>query len=319
MAFRKPATKKLGIKVLSLGKEGTGKTVFALSFPRIASIDGEAGQSFYENTEYGQNLVFVDNTQSYQELEEDIDYIEEEYEAQDIQTLVIDSETKVFNNLEETLMTIEEKKAKKKGVDANDSNLSIRSRGRIKYIAKRLQNLKIDLSSKGVNVVSIAQAKDVQIKQGDSWVVTGVIPDMVKGSAFDYDLVLEHYSEIDAQGNVKYKAKVVKDRTNVFNKGDIVDNPRYQLWASVTEIRKDAEKLDTSFVKESENDKVEYEKQLEEDEKTLVERMATLIKDSEASVKVKIQEALTKAKITSFAGLTTKQQEKLESIYQSFK
>ena len=222
MAFRKPATKKLGIKVLSLGKEGTGKTVFALSFPRIASIDGEAGQSFYENTEYGQNLVFVDNTQSYQELEEDIDYIEEEYEAQDIQTLVIDSETKVFNNLEETLMTIEEKKAKKKGVDANDSNLSIRSRGRIKYIAKRLQNLKIDLSSKGVNVVSIAQAKDVQVKQGDSWVVTGVIPDMVKGSAFDYDLVLEHYSEIDAQGNVKYKAKVVKDRTNVFKKGDII-------------------------------------------------------------------------------------------------
>ena len=319
MAFRKPATKKLGIKVLSLGKEGTGKTVFALSFPRITSIDGEAGQSFYENTEYGQNLVFVDNTQSYQELEEDIDYIEEEYEAQDIQTLVIDSETKVFNNLEETLMTIEEKKAKKKGVDANDSNLSIRSRGRIKYIAKRLQNLKIDLSSKGVNVVSIAQAKDVQVKQGDSWVVTGVIPDMVKGSAFDYDLVLEHYSEIDAQGNVKYKAKVVKDRTNVFNKGDIVDNPRYQLWASVTEIRKDAEKLDTSFVKESENDKVEYEKQLEEDEKTLVERMATLIKDADASVKAKIQEALTKAKITSFAGLTTKQQEKLESIYQSFK
>ena len=243
MAFRKPATKKLGIKVLSLGKEGTGKTVFALSFPRIASIDGEAGQSFYENTEYGQNLVFVDNTQSYQELEEDIDYIEEEYEAQDIQTLVIDSETKVFNNLEETLMTIEEKKAKKKGVDANDSNLSIRSRGRIKYIAKRLQNLKIDLSSKGVNVVSIAQAKDVQVKQGDSWVVTGVIPDMVKGSAFDYDLVLEHYSEIDAQGNVKYKAKVVKDRTNVFKNGDIIDNPRYQLWSAVSEFRKDAEKL----------------------------------------------------------------------------
>ena len=60
-------------------------------------------------------------------------------------------------------------------------------------------------------------------------------------------------------------------------------------------------------------------KQLEEDEKTLVERMATLIKDSDASVKAKIQEALTKAKITSFAGLTTKQQEKLESIYQSFK
>ena len=41
--------------------------------------------------------------------------------------------------------------------------------------------------------------------------------------------------------------------------------------------------------------------------------------DTVENVKAKIQEALTKAKITSFAGLTTKQQEKLESIYQSFK
>ena len=319
MAFRKPATKKLGIKVLALGKEGTGKTVFALSFPRIASIDGEAGQSLYEGTERGQNIVLIDNTQSYKDLEDSVDYIEENHEEEDIQSLVVDSETKIFNNLEETLMTIEEKKAKKKGVDENDANLSIRSRGRIKYIAKRLQNLKIDLSGKGVNVVSIAQAKDVQVKQGDSWVVTGVIPDMVKGSAFDYDIVLEFYTEEDAKGNTIYKAKVLKDRSEIHKKGDIIENPTYKIWSSVAELRKDAEVLNTSFVKGLESDKEAYEKQLEEDEKTLVERMATLIKDSDASVKAKIQEALTKAKITSFAGLTTKQQEKLESIYQSFK
>ena len=319
MAFRKPATKKLGLKVLLQGKQGSGKTITALTFPRIASIDGEAGQSFYENTDYGKNLLFVDNTQSFKELEDNIEYIEDNYEEEDIQSLVIDSETKVFNNLEETLMVIEEKKARENGRQVDDTNISMRSRGRIKYVAKKLQNLKIDLSSKGVNVVSIAQGKDIKTKQGDSWVTTGMEPDMVKGSEFDYDIVLEHFTDEDVKGKTHYKAKVLKDRTNVYKKGDIIENASYEMWKKVIDSRKDLDSLKTNFVQDTVDTKKAYEEDLVEESKSIVERFATLLKESDVAVKAKIADEMKAAKISSFEGLTDKQQEKLEKIYAKYK
>lgn len=318
MALRKPGAKKLGVKVLAWGKKGSGKSLFLLSFPKVAAIDAEAGLAFYEGTKRGKNLVFVSNTQSFKELEDDIDTIAEDYDEMGIGTLGIDSETKVYENIQETVMTVEEKRARKKGRDTDDTNLSTRSWGRIKYVSKKMQNLKIDLSSRGVNVVSVAQHDDVKEKQGDQFVIVGGKPVMAKGAEYDYDIVLYFFTEEDEKGNTKFFAKVQKDRTETFKVGAVIENASYDMWAKRIEMNDDKETLSTNFVKGAEESKELYDSDVDEDEKTWKEKMVALVTKSDIETKAEIKAALASAKLAKFEGLTAKQQEKLEAIYEKF-
>lgn len=319
MAFRKPASKRVGLKFLLYGLHGSGKTTTALSFPKIAAVDSENGMSLYEGKPKGKNLVLVDNTQSYQELTDNLDNIAEEYEELGIETFATDSESKIYQNIQETIMTVEEKRAKAKGRDVLDTNLSVRSWGKIGQIALKLQNMKIDLTSKGVNYVSVSQAAEIKEKQGDNHVVVGYKPAMDKKAEYDYDVILFHYKEQQANGEMKYFARVEKDRSETFKAGDIIENPDYSMWAAVVDGVKDKEALNTNFVERTETDKAQYETNLEEEEKTLIERMGALFKESEPSVKAKIKADMAAAKIASFDGLTANQQEKLEKIYAKYK
>lgn len=319
MAFRKPASKRVGLKVLLMGGFGTGKTTTALSFPKIAALDGENGISLYEGTEDGKNIVLIDNTQSFYELEDSIDYINDNFEKDGVETLIIDSETKFYENIKETIMTVEERRAKSKGRDVLDTNLSVRSWGKIGQIADKLQNMKIDLTSKGVHIVSVSQTSDVKEKQGDNFVVVGQKADMRKGAEFDYDIVLEQYTEEQADGSEKYLARVLKDRSKVFKRGDIIENPRYELWAERIGQNKDKEALNTSYTTRADEDKKAYDDEVAEEEKSLKERMTELSKNADEDTRKAIMQALKTAKISSFEGLTAKQQEKLEAIYQQFK
>ena len=323
MAFRKPESKKVGIKVLVWGKKGSGKSRFLLTFPSIAAIDAEAGLAFYEGKEVGKNLVLVSNTQSFKELEDDMDTIGEEHEELKVKTLGIDSETKIYENIQETVMTVEEKRARAAGRDVDDTNLSQRSWGRIKHVGKKLQNLKIDLSSKGVNVVSIAQHDDVKEKKGDQFVVTGGKAVMAKGADYDYDVVLYLYTETDRKGNVKYLGRVDKDRTDTFKAGHIIENPTYDLWKDEVENKDKKKALDTGFAKEQETSKDKYENAIKEDESSMQEKITKLIADMNSNGdkenKVKFMESIKKAKITKFEGLTAKQQENLKVIYDEYR
>lgn len=319
MAFRKPATKKVGLKFLSYGLTGTSKTTFALSFPQIAALDGENGMSLYEGRPLGKNLTLIDNTQSYDDLQDSLEDIMDTHKELGIESFVIDSETKFYENIKESIMTVEEKRAKNKGRDVLDTNLSIRSWGKIGQIADKLQNIKIDLTSQGIHLVSIAQASEIKEKQGESFVVKGYKPDMRKQAEFDYDVVLYHYTEEDVDGNVKYFAKVEKDRSEVFTRGDKIENPSFELWAERLSDMNGKETLNTRMVENVETSIKSYEEELNEEEKTIVERFGDLMKKATASDKEKIGSALKKAKITSFVGLTAKQQEQLEKIYKEFK
>lgn len=319
MAFRKPASKKVGLKFLAYGLSGTGKTNFALSFPAIAALDGENGMSLYEGRERGKNLLLIDNTQSYDELQDSLEDIMDSHKEYGINSFVVDSETKFYENIKETIMTVEEKRARIKGRDVLDTNLSVRSWGKIGQIADKLQNIKIDLTSQGIHLVSIAQASEIKEKQGDSFVVVGYKPDMRKQAEFDYDVVLRHYTQLDGEGNVTYFAEVEKDRSEVYKRGDKIENPNFSLWAERAELMSDKEVLNTRMTDNVNESMKSYEEQLDEEEKTIVERFGELVKNAEPSVKEKITTALGKAKITSFKGLTAKQMESLEKIYQEFK
>lgn len=318
MAFRKPGAKKLGGKFLSYGKKATAKTSFLLTFPKIAAIDAEAGMSFYEGKPRGKNLVIVSNTQSYQEFEEDLDDIAENFEEYDIKTFGLDSATKIKENLEENIMTIDEKREKMKGKSADETNLSIRSRGRIKYVNKRLQNLKIDLSTRGVNIVDIAQAKEIKEKQGDQFVTVGFEPDMQKGSDHDYDVVLYHYTEPDGKGGVRFLAEVQKDRLEVFKVGQVIENPSYDMWGTVLAETDSKEALNTSFVQQVEDGKRAYEEERNLEEANLADKFGALISSSTDEVKKEIAKEFKENKISGFDKLTTKQRDKALEIYKKY-
>lgn len=239
MALRKPSTKKIGVKVLVKGNTGAGKSLFALSFPKIAALDSEAGLALYEGTEDGINLEFIDNTMSVADMENTFDEIEDllDDDPKAISTLLIDSETKFYQNLQHTCLDVEEKRTLAKGGDINDSNLSVRSWGRIKQVSQRLQNLKIDLSAKGVNVISVSQVEDVKKKVGDNFVKVGEKPVMPKNAEYDYDIIINLYKE-EVDGKTVYKGEIEKDRTKVTKDGDVFENPSYAIWADHLEGRK---------------------------------------------------------------------------------
>lgn len=293
--FRKPSEKKIGLKVLVTGATGVGKSVFSLSFPKIMALDSETGLSLYEGGMYGANLLGVANTQSVSDMEESFEELEELVEEDEgaVGTLLIDSETKFYQNLQHSCLETEEKRARRKGGDINDTNLSVRSWGRIKQVSSRLQNMKIDLSAKGINILSVSQIEDVKTKVGEQFVVTGYKEVMSKGASYDYDVIINLFTETDAKGNVLYKGEIKKDRTGVTKVGQVIDNPSYNVWKEHLESRK-GDKVDSNLSKAMEKDMNSLEKEDAKKEMTVVDKLKEVMgKSSEHQAKAValIQEA----------------------------
>ncbi|MED1125593.1 AAA family ATPase [Bacillus atrophaeus] len=274
--FRKPSTKKLGVKILVMGPSGAGKTNFGLSFPKIYALDSETGIAFYEGE--AENLLGIANTQDFNELNEAMDELSEmvEEDPSSVGTFLVDSETKFYQNLTDAALALEEKKARSKGKDEMDTSISIRGRGRIKSVATRLQNLKIDLSAKGLNVISVAQAEDIKEKIGDNFIKVGEKPAMVKGAAFDYDIVINLFVEKDAQGEFHYKGEILKDRTKVCKVGQVVENPSYSIWKDHLEGR-EGDKIDSNLAKDAEKAITTLESKVNKEEMSTVDKFRELM------------------------------------------
>ncbi|CAG7840056.1 MULTISPECIES: AAA family ATPase [Clostridium] len=253
MAFRKPRENKIGGKFLVEGLTHEGKSWFGLTFPKIGAIDSEAGLAFEEgkdieiNGKKYNNLKFVDTTSDLDTLEEDLDAIMDgEIE---IETLLIDSETKFYNTIDIGATEVEERKAR-----ANGKNLDARSKwGRVKNIVMKLQQAKITLSAQGKHVVSTAQAKEITDDKTQK--VIGYKPDVHKSLPFDYDVILRFFAETDKKTNErKFYAEVLKDRTHVTKVGDIIENCTYDVWKPYFDKRNQSgSKLETNFSKDLNN------------------------------------------------------------------
>lgn len=306
--FRKAKSAKIGGKFLSYGESGSGKSTFQLTFPKVACIDSETGVAHYEGREIElnngnkyNNLLMVDNTSDLDELEEDLDtFLDGEYDGQ-IETLSIDSESKFYATLQVGAQEVEERRARKKGGDVDDAGISVKQWGRIKIINMKLQQAKIDLSSKGIHVVSVAQ--EVEIKDDDGKKVVGYKPDMHKSVKFDYDTILRHYTKKDKDGNVTFWAEVIKDRTGVTKVGQQIENPCFDIWAEYyakmngletnkTSYKKDLATSTESMVDEADKAEVlasewkDLMKQLKEEKNMdAISNVNTLIKDKKIDVK----------------------------------
>ena len=258
MSFRNAGEAKIGGKFLAYGEMTSGKSFFSLTFPSVASIDSETGIANYEGKEIEiggkkyNNLVMVDNTADLDELENDLDeFLAGEYDNR-IKTLVIDSETKFYDTMQVGATEVEERRARKNGDDVDDSVVSQRQWGRIKIINMKLQQAKIDLSAKGINVVSIAQATDLRDKK-DSTKIIGSKPDMHKSVPYDYDTVLRFFTKRNKDGEIEYFAEVMKDRTQITKVGDIIPNCTFDIWKDYYDKKSKLKARDTTYSKELKN------------------------------------------------------------------
>lgn len=318
MGFRKAATKKIGGKFLVFGQTGEGKSWFTLTFPKVGAIDSETGLAHYEGKsitigekQYN-NLVFVDNTADLDELESDLDeLLDGEYDGQ-IETLTVDSETKFYNTMQVGATEVEERRTKKNGGDADDAVVSSRQWGRIKILNMKMQQAKIDLSAKGVHVVSVAQGTDLRDKSGEK--VIGEKPDMHKSVPFDYDTILRFYKETDKKsGETKFYAEVLKDRTNVTKVGQIIENCTFDVWADYYAKMNGLDKIETSYSKDLKTSTESMMKDADRAEE-LVKKFKALMKDIEdVNSKKKVNQKIQELEL-SVKNLASEDVEKLKEL-----
>ena len=324
MAFRKSAANKIGGKFLVYGATGTGKSLFGLTFPDSIAIDSEAGLAHYEgvpvslnNGNTYNNLKFVDTTSDLDTLEEDLEDFVDIAEENKCQTLIVDSESKIYAGLQVAANEVEEKRARRKGKDANDVNISVLSWGRIKLINMRLQQTKIDLSSKGYHIVSVAQEQEIKDEDGKK--ILGYKPDCYKTLPYDYDIVCRFFNKKESDG-IHYYAEIIKDRTNVTKVGDVVENPCYDIWKEYFDSRSGLIVSETSYKKdmatstESMEDKAEKSEVLAtefkevlkslKDNKDALLAVNKLMKEKNVSLKtLEIQSPETLTELIDFAKL----------------
>lgn len=302
------------MKVLAYGFEGTGKTLFALSFPDIILIDTEAGSTFYLGGKEGENVKGVLRTQGYKKYEDALSEVARDWDKLEMQTLVTDSVTKLRQNLSDTVINVDVKRNKRNGMaDAElNSNLSMRSWGKIGEISKRHQNIKIDLSN-NVNIVDIAQAKEIK---DDNQQVIDIRPDMDKSSPYDYDLKLFLFTKKDSDGTTKFYARVDKDRTLKYKTGDIIENPSFALWSNT--LGDSDNRVETNYSDDQKQDEEAYAEETEKDNQTIQERLADFSGNLSAEDKKKFTELLSENKITNLNKMTKAQHKKLIGLMDNF-
>jgi GTPase SAR1 family protein len=287
--LKAPEMEKRALKVLCFGDTGTGKTWFALSFPKNVITDSEDGYAFYKNNP---NIALMATTNSIYDLEEILDEVEELIEKNEISTFTTDSITKFYANLQYVYQDLVEKRARRKGQDVDDAGLSQREWAKIKTTLKRINDTKLMMSSKGTNIVDVAQQKDIKEKRGDTFVKVGVEPDYVKNSNYDYDIIINMYTEEDKKtGETHYYGKILKDRTQKYKKNEVIENPSFKNWEDVYNGYSNSKESVVDFNSDYTKDTSKTESN-EATATELADKIKTFIKNADAEQKATIAKAM---------------------------
>lgn len=231
----------VGGKVLVFGKQGTGKSTFVGTFPNINLVDTEDGQTYYLGK--NKNIKGVMRTVSEKEVQETLDELNDEEALKTFDTIVIDSGTKLYENMQSAAYEVAESRARKqrsKGadIDLDDINISQRDWGHIKRWNQQLATSYILFSEMGKWCVVTAHQKDEMRDAtkaekkalGVDKIKIGEIPDLAKKAEHDFDIVIQTFTEETDDGETVYKAKILKDRTGVTKRGDILENITFDIW-----------------------------------------------------------------------------------------
>ena len=171
------------------------------------------------------------------------DELNDEETLKTFDTIVIDSGTKLYENMQSAAYEVAESRARKqrsKGVDIDldDINISQRDWGHIKRWNQQLATSYILFSEMGKWCVVTAHQKDEMRDAtkaekkalGVDKIKIGEIPDLAKKAEHDFDIVIQTFTEETDDGETVYKAKILKDRTGVTKRGDILENISFDIW-----------------------------------------------------------------------------------------
>lgn len=257
MAFKKPQQLVNGTKILIYGEAGTRKSRTALTFPNIAYIDTDQSADNYLE-EFADNIEMYSDSTTFAEVMDDLDEIEGN---DDVKTIVLDSDTKVYENQQHTALRVVEQRAIKAGRLKEGEGLSPKEWAVLKLNHNKMLSKLFENKKDGKTIIVICEGKDEKEAFTDSnnqtsFKTVGIKPNSDKGIEFDFDIVLEMVR--DKKTGETIGAKVVKDRTGTIPEGEIVENPAYDTWAEAIEKKR------KGTVKA---DKRNFEKDLEKDEK----------------------------------------------------
>jgi len=232
----------VGGKVLAFGATGSGKSTFAGTFPNINLVDSEDGNTYY--LESNPNILGIMRTTSASEVQETLDELNDEDALKEFDSIVIDSGTKLYENMQSAAYEVVEKRSRKqlrkgKEVDMDDLNLALRDWSHIKRWNQALKTAYIVFSSMGKWVVEIAHQKDVfDDPSSQDKKKIGEAPDLAKKADYDFDIVIQMFTKEDKDGNITYFGKIYKDRTGVTKKGQILEDPSFEIWREKWESTK---------------------------------------------------------------------------------
>lgn len=238
MSWKKPETKVSGTKIFIYGLEGTRKTRTALTFPKLAYIDTDQGADDYIS-EFQDNIEMLSDATTFTEVNDNLDDIGEFLDQ--IETIVLDTDTKVYENQQHTAMRVAENRAKKNNRLAEGEGLSPKEWGIINMNHDKMLHKLFEYKKDGKIIICVAEAKEqkesFQDNSGNTHFRTvGYMPNTAKGIKYDFDIILEMVKD---EKTGKFKgAKVHKDRTGTIEEGEIVENPSYEIWKDAIERKK---------------------------------------------------------------------------------
>lgn len=196
-----PVVERNRPKILIFGEYGTGKTHTSLHFPKPYLIDTEEG------IKYKQYVEIAKKTGAHQFKSRDIDEIYKEVkvlltEKHDRKTLIIDSISKIYNNL-----AIESAEELRK-IDPSKNPDGTAFGGHLKRAQNKLKPLQLLIERLDMNVIMIAHAKS-KWKNNEQ---IGNTFDVYDKLGYDLDLMLE----TKLFGKSKRTATVLKSRIPEF-------------------------------------------------------------------------------------------------------
>jgi hypothetical protein len=292
--FRKPEERKQGLKVLFYGENGAGKSIAALTFPKLAVIDSESKIGVYENDpRFRNNIVGIADTANYYdviELMEDVVKNPKTY-----QTLVTDSYTNIYNSMQVAVMEVEEERALKNNKNIDDATVSQRGWGKIKLNTVRFDSLIAQASAKGITVIAVAHKEDITQEVNGKQIKIGEKPSLRKNAEHTFDVILRFFKEKDiVTGEYKYFAEVEKDTTGTYKVGTKLENVTYEHFKEYIERNENAKTIETNYDKTIESTMNTMKKEQESFD-SIVNEFKTLFKElvaKDESNKAKVQKLL---------------------------
>lgn len=252
------AVRKKPLKILLFGDAGTGKTHFSLQATpgKTLVFDTENGTDLFEGRKGFEFDYWVDDegmkTASIKELNKAIDYLETPEGREQYETFVVDNISDIWDNIQAQRLEYKDNLAIKRGKaieDRNETEIEAFNMKDWADMKKIYKNMMLRLKNLPQNIILIAREKEISETKPDGSVVkTGeYIFDAEKGTKYAVDFIIRLI--FDEKTNKRY-AVIIKSRSDVLKKNEVVENPTFALFDKVVNSMKDGVEADRLSTKE---------------------------------------------------------------------